>query len=268
MLGKLFKHEFKQTSRVIPLLYIILVLCSLTFIVGYKTNINWLIGIGIMLCIFSAIAVIAATFIVIIVRFYKSMFLNEGYLTYTLPVKPSANLFPKFTVALFWIFSSIIVILGVFLLVLFSLGVFNTDFMKTIYNNIFKYDYVVKMLILTAVMMVIQTIFFLMQVFFAMSLGNTPAFHKLSIGGPILIYIVMYFIIQLINLVLTLFIPIGVSIGPGGFSFVFENMLTSFTAQTGSNVTIGLAGIIFEVVGTIALFFVTKYILDKKVSLK
>ncbi len=49
MLGKLFKHEFKQTSRVIPLLYIILVLCSLTFIVGYKTNIKWLIGIGIML---------------------------------------------------------------------------------------------------------------------------------------------------------------------------------------------------------------------------
>lgn len=267
MLGKLFKHEFKQTARIIPLLYIILLLCSVTFIVGYKTNINWLIGIGAMLCVFAAIAVIAATFIVIIVRFYKSMFLNEGYLTYTLPVKPSANLFPKFTVAVFWIFLSVIVILGVFLLVLFSLDIFDTNFMKTI-CNILKYDYLGKMLILTAVMMVIQTIFFLMQVFFAMSLGNTPPFHKLSIGGPILIYIVMYFIIQLINLVLTLFVPIGVSIGPGGFSFVFENMLSSFTAQTGSNVTIGLAGIIFEVVGTIALFFVTKYILDKKVSLK
>ena len=74
MLGKLFKHEFKQTARIIPLLYIILLLCSVTFIVGYKTNISWLIGIGAMLCVFAAIAVIAATFIVIIVRFYKSMF--------------------------------------------------------------------------------------------------------------------------------------------------------------------------------------------------
>lgn len=265
MLGKIFKHEFKQTSKIIPWLYLVLFFCSFTLITGYKINANWLTIIGYILCIFAAIAIIVSTLIIIITRFYKSMFSNEGYLTYTLPIKPSSNLFPKLTVGIFWLVVDAIVILTAFFMVLFSFDIINFDYFKTFSN--YLYGDAWKFVALFVLALFIQSIFFLSTVFFAISLGNVPMFHKLSFIGPILFYFAINIVMQVLN-ILSLFIPFGISVGPEGFSFVFESTISSFNNQVGSNVTIGIFSFVFEIIGIFVLFFVTKYIIDKKVSLK
>lgn len=265
MLGKIYKHEFKQTSKIIPWLYLILLFCSLTLITGYKLDISWLIITGYILCVFCSIAIIVSTLIIIISRFYKSMFSNEGYLTYTLPMKPSSNLFPKLTVALFWLIIDIVVIFSVVLMVLFSFNIIDFDYLEH-FSRYLQGD-ILHFVIFFAVTLFIQSIFFLSTVFFAISLGNVPMFHKLSFVGPILFYFVINIVMEVLN-ILSIFIPFGISVGSDGFSFVFKSMYSSFNEHVGSNITIGISSIIFQIIGIFVLYFVTKYIIDKKVSLK
>ncbi len=125
MLGKLLKHEFKATSRLLLPLY--LVLFVLTIINRVSLNLNPKGTLGIIsgfltfAYIFSIVAIAVITYVIVIYRFYKNLMTDEGYLMFTLPVKPSYLINAKLLVAIAWNILS-------FLLIIASLlGVFITD---------------------------------------------------------------------------------------------------------------------------------------------
>lgn len=114
MLGKLLKHEFKTTSKMILPLYVVLaVLTIFARIVAQATfaadeTLNDSMGfsifssITILMYILGLFAICIATFIYLIMRFYKNLFSAEGYLMHTLPVNSWQLLNSKLIVSFVW----------------------------------------------------------------------------------------------------------------------------------------------------------------------
>lgn len=103
MLKNLIKYEFKATGRTLGLLYtaLIIIACVSRLILGLN-NFNDGMGgsafpfVGIISALIVFLyamflcAVVVITFIVILLRFYKNLLQNEGYLMNMLPVKKLA----------------------------------------------------------------------------------------------------------------------------------------------------------------------------------
>lgn len=110
MLGKLLKHEFRATGRImLPLIaaeLLVSVLAGLSVRgLARMQNMSFLHTFYILtLVIFGlglfAIAVVA--FVLMIQRFYKSLLRDEGYLSMTLPVTVDAHIWAKLLTSFAW----------------------------------------------------------------------------------------------------------------------------------------------------------------------
>lgn len=108
MLSKLLKYELKSTARWFLPLYIALII--LTFLNKLTITINLpdfiLFNIlKVLLMVFYVLIIIftsIATMILLVVRFYKNLYTDEGYLTHTLPVKPGTHLNCKILSGCIW----------------------------------------------------------------------------------------------------------------------------------------------------------------------
>ena len=110
MLGKLIKHEFRATGRImLPLLGL---LTLLSVLAGFSAKIldsdvssgilnffSVIFIIGFFLGLFSAMIV---AFVLMIQRFYKNLMGDEGYLMMTLPVSTDGHIFSKLLVSAVW----------------------------------------------------------------------------------------------------------------------------------------------------------------------
>lgn len=112
MLKKLLKHEWKATWRNLTLLnggIILLGILGRIMIPLVKnsrlTDIPIFAAasvICILFYIFAIFAVAIVTNVLLISRFYKNMFTDEGYLMHTLPVSPSSHIVSKLLIYLVW----------------------------------------------------------------------------------------------------------------------------------------------------------------------
>lgn len=121
MLGRLIKHEIKATSRIlIPAFIVWLAIIGLTKIsLMVSTGDNWfLMPIAEVMLVMSNVVIFIIMLVIIVSRFYKNMLGDEGYLTFTLPVKTESIVFSKLITATIWqivltvfVFSSIFILL-------------------------------------------------------------------------------------------------------------------------------------------------------------
>ena len=93
MLSRLMKYEMRSQSRLLLPLHALLLLASILgrfFITGkvYERVPTVVFIILITLYLFSLVGISTGTQLFISVRFYQSLFSDEGYLAFTLPVTP------------------------------------------------------------------------------------------------------------------------------------------------------------------------------------
>lgn len=132
MLGKLLKYEFKGTGRILlPFYGLIIVLAIVTKVFDgiqiYTLGNLGELGMGIVVAAYGStiVAVMVLTMFLIIQRFAKTVYGDEGYLTNTLPVKTSSIIGSKLISAMCWIFfSGIVALLSVFIIAYYN-GFFN-----------------------------------------------------------------------------------------------------------------------------------------------
>lgn len=123
MLGKLIKHEWKAIWKIpailIGALLVIAVLAGLTFISPvWRSGISGLEIFSVLVWLlfyFAIIGVSVGIMLFLAVRFYRSMFTDEGYLTHTLPAAPHQLLISKMVIMAVWIFLSMV---GIFFSIL------------------------------------------------------------------------------------------------------------------------------------------------------
>ena len=144
MLKKLIKYDYKAVLKY----WWIAALSSLAFAFvggGCITILNSekeltgnalvLATLGMVLVIISFVAFILLSEIFIFLRFYKNLFTDEGYLTFTLPVKRSSILSSKLivsTTTMMATFITLIVDVGIMLVIGFRNDIFTPEFAKEI----------------------------------------------------------------------------------------------------------------------------------------
>lgn len=125
MLSKLMKHELRATRR--TMLPAILIMLAVSLAARFSVNTlvtsdnDVLNLLGTLLVVAYAIVVAGLTIVclvLMVLRFYKNMMGDEGYLMFTLPVSVHQHIWSKLLVAAFWMVLSVLtILLGSFLLV-------------------------------------------------------------------------------------------------------------------------------------------------------
>lgn len=109
MLGKLLKQDFRATARImLPLYAAVPVLGLFTNLITHlcENQTGFLINaISTLVSFIFALALIAAvvtTVVLMVLRFYRNLMTDEGYLMFTLPVSTTELIFSKLIVSVVW----------------------------------------------------------------------------------------------------------------------------------------------------------------------
>lgn len=265
MFGKLVKHEFHATARIIPFIYLVTIFLALIHVITAKLNLGAVSKISLVLMVLMCFAQVAIAFVLVIWRYYKNLYSPEGYLTHTLPVLPSLLLWSKLLVGFIWTALSYLVGAAVFA------GVMMADFVKskdqfdevfTVYHaflaqtGLDKYETAIWIFVIG--MMILSIVFLLTEAYFAITVGNLSKLHSLGIGGPVLVYFAEYIALQIVGVIAVMFIPLGMQMtqtaeGLMEFKLVTQNMYsqlsTNFNAAgaAGAGTDSGLIGIAYYI---------------------
>lgn len=109
MLGKLLKQDFRATARImLPLYAAVPVLGLFTNLITHlcENQTGFLINaIGVLVSFVFSLSLIAAvvtTIVLMVLRFYRNLMTDEGYLMFTLPVSTTELIFSKLIVSVVW----------------------------------------------------------------------------------------------------------------------------------------------------------------------
>ena len=210
MLGKLIKHELRATSRtMVPLLLLTLLLSlfvRMSTAVIPRTDSNILDALYSLLIVsFIAALIGTAVFsiVLMVMRFYKNLMTDEGYLMFTLPVSVHQLLWSKLLVSMLWFIAVFAVdALAVFLSI-YEDGMLAglPDFIQAVADSMNRYYavngilYLLELLGVALVGMVTACLLFYAPI----AIGNSFATHKT------LLSVVFYFVIQTVLQILSVF---------------------------------------------------------------
>ncbi len=272
MLIKLLKYEFKDTARIIPLFYLVTLIFAGMVLLAKTLDIGWFRMTTSFLLLLLGIAVAVVTLVVIVMRFYKNLYSNEGYLMFTLPVKPHLLLASKGITAFCWMILSYCVSICSLFISLYGFGL--TNELSAIQGELKKYG-LENSLYLIIPLVILATVYLLSQIYFSITISNISMFNNLGPASAFLVFIVTYVVMQIIESLFTIFTPFSVEINLVGniqASLTTKNMfgylVDSIKGSEPTNVILGLGGYTFEVVAVVILFFIISRTMKNKVSLK
>ena len=276
MFVKGMKYEFRAIARVVLPMFIVFLCVSMLMSLGFMLDgrvfrftqsadnevlailfglAEGIIGLGLFLLM---AAINIAAYIMIIYRFYVSFFTDEGYLTFTLPLTVDCHLMIKIVSMFLWSLLSMSVTFIGFLIIFGGASIGYTEAMQEIIPEI-RYGFVMvwdslKMsfggsMIWLWIGFLIATAFFKsLLLYFSIALG-CMIFRKNRLLGAI----ISVFCIDGIYSFITSF----------GSSFMMTFGMLSQVAFAISSVI----AIVLSVIGIIALYCATKYILERKLNL-
>ena len=218
MYGKLLKYEFKATWKVSVIIYAALAAITaigciymslppvkaINTISEYKPNESLIESISVFMGLFYGISLVAAgagISIYLIVRFYRNMYTDEGYLMYTLPVNEHELIFSKLLASYIWILGAgLIITASVFILLIAGNNV-NIQDVEDIRKAIEAIGGA-GTIIYTAGNVLISIFTALLEIYAAISLGQLSSKHRVIMS--IVWYVVFYSVIQFVNMFLML----------------------------------------------------------------
>ncbi|MBW7573252.1 hypothetical protein [Caproiciproducens faecalis] len=266
MLKKLLKYEIEATARIFLPMYALLIVFALINKFFIAVNADYLkIPQVISATLFVAIIVgiCVMTLVVTIQRYNKNLLSDEGYLSFTLPVKTHTHIDCKMIVSLMWAVLSVLTSL-VSILVLAA----NDKTMVTIQqvfidcinllNKVGPGGYMI--LLESLVLMVIGVLSQVLSIYAAITIGNLSSKHKILLG--IGAYLGFGVIEQIITSVLA-------SSFEGTISRYFESLrLAAVSDQVLAAQYVLLALVIYMFVFGAAYYFLTNWLLKKKLNLE
>jgi len=271
MLGKLIKNEFKSSAHSVANIYLAAGITIVIMLLSYVVKIKWISTLStVALLLISVIAVII-TLVAVITNFYKTLYGQQGYLSFTLPVKSSHLLTAKALVSFAWILISYIITIaiwvGVYVYAAAMVGKDTMTALKTmmqIFAGMPNASVIRQLLVIFCIMIFAQIAVFIAEIYFALTLANTKTFQKIGMVSAIFIFFGVFIVMQILVFVLTNIVPISLVASVEGLSVSFtQNMMSS----TG-NLTLGLTGFIFEVFAAAGLFAATAYLMKNKINVK
>lgn len=277
MLGKLFKYEFKNTYKLMFIIYGIMAFVTILGCIamygnsdpaGVTNQIQEIFFTAAMVFyVLGVFALFVVSYVYMCVHFYKTMYSDQGYLTHTLPVGQMSTFNVKLLVSFCWLLLSLIILF----LSIFALGCaanrgfsFDADFdiILADFKNMFGMSFGAFSAYLIFAM-IISCLQYLLMVFASGSIGQLFTKHKIgaSIGAGIVFYMLGQ-IAASILMVLT------------GY-FGFMNNVNAAAYDASENVAFGTAfssmlssGLIFSTIECIIFYIVCMVIIKKHLNLE
>ena len=270
MLGKLVKNEIKHSAHTMAGIYLSALITIVIMGLAYLADIPWLSTLSTFALIAIACLSVVITFIGIIVNFNKTLFRDQGYLSFTLPVKTSQLLASKAIVAFFWMILSYVIAIALFGCVTFYvnslIGENNIALIKALLNifaNLPAEKSLKQLLAVMAAGIFIQLAFLISELFFAITFSNTRVMQKTGTFGAILIFFAVFVVSQIGLFVFTNYIPLAVLPTETGLSLVYGKTM----AELGG-MSFGISGILFQLLAGAGLFWATGWLMEHKVNIK
>ena len=273
------KYELRSVARVVVPLLIVFLCASMLMSLGFMLEgrvfrfsateetdtalamifalTESLLGIGIVLLM---IAINIIVYVLIIRRFYTSFFTDEAYLTFTLPLTMDCHLMIKIVSMFFWNTVALVTTCLGALIIFGGLAVGYTEKVREIFSY---FSYIAEILqinlqstsvnlgvqlTVTALEGVAEYIFQSLLIYFSIALG-CMLFKKHRLFGAIL----SFFVINTLE---------------SWIRAIFQSLLTNMGLLNGTVYLMQtIISIVLMIIGMIALYLGTRYILQKKLNL-
>ena len=272
MLGKLLKNEIKHSARYVMTIYGCAAAMILFMFFGMLTKITWIGVVGSIILYVVAFIEIIMTLVSVIKNFYDTLYGNQGYLSFTLPVKCSTLLISKIIVSFIWIIFSFVLGGLCFLVIALNAksaadgtlsGFFDVIRMSGVLEYLPSGAMIAKLVIIFVLMALMTILTFVGFVYFAVTLANTRPLQGHPKLFGFLIFFVSYGVTNSIGAKLTYSLPLAVSVTTDSVKIVFKAM-----DGMDSLFSFGIGGTIFMALVALGMLFATGYIMEHKVNIK
>ena len=272
MLGKLLKHEFRQSARSVMLIYASAAAVILFIFFGMLTKITWIGIVGSIVLYIAALVGVIMTLVSVIRNFYETLYSNQGYLSFTLPVRCSSLLFSKVFVSAVWIILSFVLAALCFLVIAMNAkataegsmeGIWDVLEMTGLKEMLPSGATLAKLLIIGVVLVLMMVLTFIGFVYFAVTMANTRLLQKHPKLFGFLIFFATYGVSNAIATKLTYSLPLSLEISTEDVRLVFVAM-----DQSESLLSYGLGGTLFLALVAVGMLILTGWIMEHKVNIK
>ena len=216
MLGKMIKHEFKATGRLIlPLFLLVIVMTPVLALlnklashIGRKSLAGGLLsGISMVSFVAMMIGACVAVFIYIMVRFYKTIATSEAYMTFCLPVNSHHVMLSKLIVATVWQVLTVAIAIGSLYIMFIINGIIEpgtvfSHMEKLLASSGIEYGSVFGFLFKIGAMLFISMITSILSWYLAVCLGQI--FQEKRVLMSIVMYVGIYMVMQIIYMCILL----------------------------------------------------------------
>ncbi|MDI9471161.1 MAG: hypothetical protein QM296_13315 [Bacillota bacterium] len=246
MFSRVLKYEFAAWRRSYARFLIVIGLVFTLGCVVVALRMPIVSELALALPILAIMALPISQFVLVVVSYYRSLYGPRGYLTHTLPV-PAGTLYAGKLVASM----AALVVSGALMLAAIVLTTVALDLsartapFSTLRDALGALGRVPGLGLWIAglgLLMLLSLFFNIISIFCAISTGSEARWQGLGIGGPVLVYVLIYVAGQLLTLGLMLTLPLGLQIdmtpvalaesgGPlsmPGLGIVSGNMLMAF----------------------------------------
>ncbi|WP_028829538.1 hypothetical protein [Proteocatella sphenisci] len=264
MLGKLLKYEMKGTGRtLLPFYGLMITLAAITRLFNginiYEFSKLGQIAMGIVAFSYglTATSVMMLTAFLVVQRFYKTVYGDEGYLTHTLPVKSRDIIISKTISSFVWVALSALIAGISVIIIAYQAGMWN-DILYAL--NYWTEGIVFGKIIITGVNLMLLSIFSIismtLMVYMSISIGQL---FKRKLIGSLGAFIGVSFIVNTVT---------GI-IGNSRIAEKFINISGQNSAQAISdfNVLVWIL-IAFYIIKIVIYYFVTEHMMTKKLNLE
>ncbi len=280
MFSKVLKHDFISTGRIMGVIYLIVAgitaftLGSHYLKKGDEEISLGLIGenIGMLALLFLSIAMFVLTVVVVLVDFHKSLYGDQGYLTFTLPVESWKILLSKAIVSAVWF---VIALADFFASMWIIIVVIREEVIGEYYDiamsmfsqfSTVKISTLIASIVIRIIIVFIAFAFFTLAIFFTSTLANTRLFQKRSVLWTILLFIPILPITIELSQVLNQNLVFAIFFVDDKIKLVTDNFEYQSLLLSTNGIDIGEL-FVYLILGT-GLFFATHYIMSKKVNIK
>ena len=278
MLNKLIHYEFRATARILGILYLALIVLSVinrfsmgvNFMDSDEFNFGVLSGILVLtLYVVCAAATMILTIVMIVIRFWRNLMENEGYLMHTLPVRARDHLFSKLLVAFVWMLVSTLAITISIWITTSGIDGFENLYpeVSAAISNYFSIKGSVPCFLLFIVLLIVSTIAEILKLYAAMCLGQSLSEHR--VAASIGIYVgfnILESIFESVIIMISGITQLSVS-DPWFSSFYPAISDTGAITDLSGFAALEALGLLLPVLYSVMYFFLSKYFLEKKLNL-
>lgn len=277
MMLKVLKNDFISTGRIMGIIYIIVAGISAGTLISHyikaeeEMTVTEVLGVAVLLLI--SLCLFVLTVVIVMSDFQKSLYGEQGYLTFTLPVKSWMILASKVIVSTVWFVIALAALLGslwITIVVLKEeiLGE-NYDLIMGVLSQISTVNVtsIAVSFVIRLLLYFVQFAFFTITVFFTSTVANTRHFQKKSIFWTIIFFVPIAGIATKIADFINSKIVFSLFFIEGKLSLVTDNLEYARLMANG-NSPVDIASIFVYLILSIGIFFATHYIMSKKVNIR